>query len=71
MLDDALTLENGLHGIHATQALLFKEPSLLKLFQSLADSEEKHVAKLHNYLYKFKRVEQTSQFRNTIPASDQ
>lgn len=62
MLDDALTLENGLHGIHATQALLFKDPSLLKLFQSLADSEEIHVAKLHNYLDKFTRDERISQF---------
>jgi len=62
MLHDALALENGLHGIHATQALLFKDPSMLKLFQSLADSEEKHVAKLHDYLDKFRQDAPSCQF---------
>lgn len=59
MLNDALTLENGLQGIHASHALLFNEPSLLQMFQSLADSEEEHLAKLHNYRDKFKQERQT------------
>jgi rubrerythrin len=50
MLTAAVELENRLQGIHATHALIFKETSLLKTFERLANSEEKHVAGLENYL---------------------
>jgi len=58
MLADAVRLENQLRGVHATHALIFKDTSLLKTFECLAASEEKHVAGLENYLRKFKQENQ-------------
>jgi len=60
MLTEAVRLENQLRCVHATQALLFKETSLLKTFECLVDSEEQHVAGLELYLERFKEESQTA-----------
>jgi len=59
-LKDAVLLETYLHGIHATHALVFKDTSLLKTFESLANSDEKHVAGLDDYIQRLKEQNQYS-----------
>jgi len=54
MLDTALEIENRLLKIHAVYVLMFKEPSLLQLFKSLARADEEHVQRLESYVKSYR-----------------
>lgn len=54
MLKDAVTLEKEFCKIHATYALEFKEPGLLKTFKALANADAEHLQALQNYLKRYK-----------------
>jgi len=54
MLKVAVELENDFHKIHASHSLLFKDPSIKKMFASLARADQLHVAELSQYLRDYK-----------------
>lgn len=54
LLKVAVELENDFHKIHASHSLLFKDPTMKKLFESLARADQLHVADLSKYLRDYK-----------------
>jgi rubrerythrin len=54
LLKVAVELENDFHKIHTSSSLLFKDPTMKKMFASLARADQLHVADLHHYLRDYK-----------------